>query len=112
LDSDPEYRDVPRAIDLITNDEHRQMLEFYLAPYEFNNPYYLPPGVSDEVLSAYRKAFESAIRDPAYLADLERMRQKLTPRDGADVANLVEKMFATPKSIIRKTIAATSPRPQ
>jgi tripartite-type tricarboxylate transporter receptor subunit TctC len=111
LESDPDYRDVPRAIDLITNDEHRQMLEFYLAPYEFNNPYYLPPGVSDEVLGAYRRAFETAIRDPGYIADLDRLRQKLTPRDGADVANLVEKMFATPKSIIQKTIAATSPQP-
>lgn len=109
LTADPQFPDVPRAIDLIKNDEHRQMLEFFLLPYEFNNPYYLPPGVSDEVLAVHRKAFQAAIRDPAYLADVQKRRQTVTPRDGEDVAKLVDKLFATPKSIIQKTIAATTP---
>src|SRR6266508_1276707 len=110
LSADPEFPDVPRAIDLITNDEHKQMLEFYLLPYEFNNPFMLPPGTSDEVLAAYRKAFEAAVRDPEYLAEAQKRKQTITPRTGEDVAKLVEKMFATPQAIVARTLEATTSR--
>jgi tripartite-type tricarboxylate transporter receptor subunit TctC len=109
LSADPEFPDVPRAADLIGDPDHRQMLDFFMLPYEFNNPFYLPPGVSDEVLAAYRVAFEAAIRDPSYLAEAAKRRQTITPRDGADVTNLVDKLLATPKAIVRRTIEATTP---
>jgi len=110
LTADPEFPDVPRAIDLLTNNEHRQMLEFYVLPYEFNNPFMLPPGVSDAVLAAYRKAFDSAVRDPAYLAEAQARKQTITPRTGDDVGRLVDLMFATPKTIVDRTIEATTPK--
>ena len=110
LSADPEFPDVPRAIDLITNDEHKQMLEFYLLPYEFNNPFMLPPGTPDEVLAAYRTAFAAAVRDPAYLAEAQARKQTITPRTGEHVAKLVEKMFATPQAIVARTLEATTSR--
>ena len=110
LSADAEFPAVPRAIDLIRNEEHRQMLEFYLLPYEFNNPFMLPPGTSDEALAAYRAAFEAAVRDPDYLAEAQKRRQTITPRSGDDVAALVDKMFATPRPIVERTIEATTPR--
>ena len=110
LTPDPEFPDVPRAIDLVKTQEHKQMLEFYVLPYEFNNPYYLPPGTSDEVLATYRKAFDAAVRDPGYLADTQKRKQTVTPRDGADVMKLVEQLLATPKPIVQKVIEATAPK--
>jgi tripartite-type tricarboxylate transporter receptor subunit TctC len=112
LSPDPEYSDVPRAIDLVKTAEHKQMLEFYVLPYEFNNPYYLPPGTPDDVLAVYRKAFDAAVRDPEYLADAQKRRQTVTPRDGADVTKLVEQLLATPKPIVQKVIEATAPPKQ
>lgn len=110
LSADPDYPDVPRAADLLTSDEERAMLEFFLLPYEFQNPFMLPPGASDDMLAAYRKAFDAAVKDPAYLADAEKRRQTVRPRTGPDVEALVARMFATPKPIIERTIDATEPK--
>lgn len=107
---DRDFPDVPRAIDLIKSDDARQMLEFFLLPYEFNNPYYLPPGAPDEALGVYRKAFDAVMADPAYRADALKRGQNLAPHTGGDVEKLVARLYAMPKEIVRKTIEATTPK--
>jgi hypothetical protein len=77
LTPDPEFPHVPRAADLITSHEHRQMLEFFLLPHEFSNPYYLPPGVSDEVVVA-----QAADRAPARRRRREPRRQAVRDAQG------------------------------
>jgi len=109
-DPAPEFPQVPKAMDLVKTDTERQMLELYLLPYEFNNPFYLPPGVSDEMVAGWRKAFDAAVADKAYQADAARRRQTVTPRDGADVEKLVNRMFAIPPDIVDRTIKATTPQ--
>jgi tripartite-type tricarboxylate transporter receptor subunit TctC len=109
LTADPDYPDVPRAADLIKSDDEKAMLEFFLIPYEFQNPFMLPPGAPDAALAAWRAAFDKAVADPAYRADALKRRQNVQPRTGPDVQSLVTAMFATPKAIIQRTIAATDP---
>jgi tripartite-type tricarboxylate transporter receptor subunit TctC len=109
MTSDREFAHVPRALDLLKTDEQRQMLEFYLLPYEFNNPYYLPPGSSDAALATYRKAFDAVIADPAYRDDATKRGQNLAPHTGVEVEKLVARLYAMPKEIIRRTIEATTP---
>lgn len=106
---DREFPNVPRAVDLIKSDEHRQMLEFFLLPYEFNNPFYLPPGAPDEALATYRKAFEAVMADPAYRADATKRGQNLAPHTGAEVEKLVARLYGMPKAIIQRTVEATTP---
>lgn len=109
LTADPEYPEVPRAVDFLSNAEDRAMLEFFLTPYEFQNPYMLPPGVPDTMLAAYRTAFDVAMQDPGYRADAEKRHQNIQARTGQDVESLVRKMFATPKAIIQRAVDATEP---
>jgi tripartite-type tricarboxylate transporter receptor subunit TctC len=106
---DREFAHVPRAVDLLKSDEQRQMLEFYLLPYEFNNPYYLPPSASDAALATYRKAFDAVMADPAYRADAIKRGQNLAPHTGPQVEKLVARLYSMPKEIVRRTIEATTP---
>lgn len=110
LTGDPEYPDVPRAFDLIKSDADRQILEFYLLPWEINHPLMLPPGSPDVALAAWRAAFDKAVADADYLADAAKRSQQINPRNGSEVASLVERLFATPKAIVERTNAATTPR--
>ncbi len=110
MTADSAFPNVPRAIDLIKSEDQRQMLEFYLLPYEFNNPYYLPPGTTDEALAAYRKAFDAVMRDAVYRAEAQKRGQNLAPHSGQEVEKLVARLFATPKPIIQRTIEATTPK--
>jgi tripartite-type tricarboxylate transporter receptor subunit TctC len=111
LTADPEYPAVPRAVDFISREADRQLLDLYLLPYEFNNPLMLPPGSSEEAYRAYRKAFDATMRDPAYLADAAKRLQKIAPRDGDDVASLASKLAATPHHLVQRMIEITSPGP-
>lgn len=110
LTKDPEFPDAPRAYDLLRNEDDKAMLEFFLLPYEFQNPYMLPPGTPDDALAAWRTAFDKAVADPAYQADTKKRRQNVHARDGADVTALVAKMYATPKAIIARTLKAIDPK--
>jgi tripartite-type tricarboxylate transporter receptor subunit TctC len=112
LVSDPEYPDVPRVADLVKSPADRQLLDLYLLPYEFNNPFMLPPGTPDDVLATYRKAFTAAVRDPDYRADAAKRRQSIDPRDGDDVTNLVRQLLATPPGVVKRMLAVTKPGPQ
>ena len=108
MTGDPEFPDVPRVFDLISEQGSRQMLEFYLLPWEFNHSFMLPPGVADSTLAAWRAAFDKAVKEPGYLADAEKRLQKIAARGGAEVQGLVDKLYETPKEVVDRTIAATS----
>lgn len=111
LTADPEFPGVPRAVDFISNEADRRILNLYLLPYEFNNPLMLPPGTTDDAYRAYRKAFDATVRDPAYLADVAKRLQRIAPRDGDDVAALAKKLVATPRQVVERMIAITAPGP-
>lgn len=110
MTGDPEIRHIPRVMEFVKTDEQRQMLEFFGLPYEFDNPYYLPPGAPADALAAWRKAFDAATRDLTYRAEARQRGQNIQPRDGADVTGLVAKLYAMPKAVVDRTIAATTPR--
>jgi tripartite-type tricarboxylate transporter receptor subunit TctC len=111
LTADPEFPSVPRAVDFISNDADRQILDLYLLPYEFNNPLMLPPGAAEDAYRAYRRAFEATVKDPAYRADVTARRQTIAPRDGDDVAGLAKKLVGTPRQVVHRMIEITSPGP-
>lgn len=110
MTGDPQISHVPRVIEFVKDVEQRRMLEFFGLPYEFDNPYYLPPGAPADALAAWRKAFDAATRDPAYRAEAQKRGQNIQPRDGADVTDLVAKLYSTPQDVIARTIAATTPQ--
>jgi tripartite-type tricarboxylate transporter receptor subunit TctC len=100
MTKDRDFADVPRLMDLISDERQKQMLEFLLLPYEFNNPLMLPPGAPDDALAVWRKAFQEAVADEAYLAEASARLQKISPHSGKDVEALVARMLATPPDII------------
>jgi tripartite-type tricarboxylate transporter receptor subunit TctC len=110
LDADPDYLDVRRVVDLLKTDEEQKMYELLVFPHEFGAPFMMPPGTSGGMLAVYRRAFDAAVRDPAYRAEAKKQGQDIQPRDGADVNGLLQKAFATPHAIIQRTIEAIKPR--
>lgn len=109
FDNDPEFPNLPRAIDQIKDPTDKAALEFFLLPYEFNNPFMLPPATPSDVVSMWRSAFAAAIADPAYRADAAKRQQDLSPKSGEEVAALVGKLYATPESVVKRTLDAISP---
>jgi tripartite-type tricarboxylate transporter receptor subunit TctC len=105
---DVDFPNVPKAVDLVKNDEARQALQFFQAPDEIQDPFFLPPETTDEVLAVYRKAFEETMRDRAYVADAEKRQQALSPRPGEEVEATIRGMYETPPAVIERVKRATT----
>src|SRR6185436_4817572 len=86
---------VPLIMDLVKTPQQREVLRVVFAGQVMGRPYLAPPGVPAERLAALRKAFMDTMRDPAFLADAQKLSIDIDPMDGKDIKALVEKIYKT-----------------
>ena len=109
LAKDPDFPQVPLALDLAPSAQDRAAMEFFLIPSAIQDPYMLPPGVPDYLVTAWRRGFDAAVADKGFLADVEKRHQDARPNNGEYVQKALEKMFAAPRPVIDRAIAMTTP---
>ncbi|MGE5537947.1 MAG: Bug family tripartite tricarboxylate transporter substrate binding protein [Gemmatimonas sp.] len=100
LKKDPDLPDVPRLIDLAQNEEQRVLFTFVSSVAAIERPFAAPPGVPAEALATWRSAFDQAVKDPALIAEAEKMNLDLDPQDGETVAKIVQSIISTPPAIV------------
>ena len=110
LKKHPELSDVPMILDLAKTDADRQALLLALARLEFGRPFFLPPNVPPERVEALRRAFDATMRDPAYLAETEKLKIDIEPLTGEQVASLIAEVFATPAETVARVRDAMGSR--
>lgn len=95
--------DVPLFLDLVKNSTDKAAIELYFARAETGKPYFGPPGMPPERLRTLRTAFDETVKDPEFLAEIE--RQKFDMRDpmtGAEIEAFVQRLSTTPKAAIMR----------
>jgi tripartite-type tricarboxylate transporter receptor subunit TctC len=98
----PALKGVPFVFDLARNAEERQVLEYLYAGQGIGRPFVAPPDLPPERLAMLRSAFDATMKDPEFIADANRSKLDLEPEDGAHLAALINKIYATPKPIIER----------
>jgi tripartite-type tricarboxylate transporter receptor subunit TctC len=106
LAREPKLGDVPFALDLVKNDEDRQVLALIFAKYVIGRPYFVAQGVPAERVEALRIAFDQTVRDPGLLADAQTQRLEISPMTGKDVQDLLIKLYHAPDAIVQQARAA------
>ena len=106
LKKHPELADVPLALDLAKTDADRQALMLALARLEYGRPFFLPPNVPAARLDALRRAFDATMKDPAYLAEADKLKIDVDPLSGEQVATLVAQVIRTPADTVARVRAA------
>ena len=66
-------------------------------------------GTPAEEIDILRKAFDETVGDPQFLADAERMRISIAPLGGAQVQDLIRKLYATPKPFVDRAKSVIKP---
>jgi tripartite-type tricarboxylate transporter receptor subunit TctC len=94
--------DVANAFDLAKSPEDKQFLLLTQGPWAFGRPILAPPGVPTDRVAAIRKAFEQMMRDPAFLADAERLKLEMRPMSADRVAELVAEIYKAPATVIER----------
>ncbi len=106
LKKNPELAGVPLALDLAKTDAERQALMLALARLEYGRPFFLPPNVPAARVAALRRAFDATMKDPAYLAEAEKLKIEVDPLSGEEVATLIEQVSRTPADTVARVRAA------
>jgi tripartite-type tricarboxylate transporter receptor subunit TctC len=110
LSPHPELTDVPMILDVAKTDADRQALRLALARLEFGRPFFLPPNVPPERVEALRRAFDATMRDPAFLAETEKLKIEVEPLTGEQVATLIAEAYATPVDTVARVRDAMGSR--
>jgi tripartite-type tricarboxylate transporter receptor subunit TctC len=103
---DKELPDVPLLTELAANDEQRQVLKLISAPAGLGHPYLAPPGVPPDRLAVLRAAFEATLKDPAFLADVDKLQIAIDPMSATEVARIVSDTINASPAVVAKARAA------
>jgi tripartite-type tricarboxylate transporter receptor subunit TctC len=98
----PELADIPTAVDLARNDEERQILSAIMAAAEVGSAFFTTPGVPADRLTALRRAFDATMKDPEFLAEVEKTRLAVSPMTGEDLQKLVAEVSDLSPALLEK----------
>ena len=97
----PELPDVPTIYELAPKDHDKQVLALIMASDTIARPFVAPPNVPAERLQALRDAFSATLRDPAFIAEAKKQDLELDPMDWKDMTKAIEKLYASPPSVVK-----------
>ncbi len=101
--------DAPLALDYAKSEADRRAMEVIFAATTIGWPSLLPPGVSDDMVKAYRTAYKAAMKDPAFLKDTKRRRLPVDPISGEEIHSILDRIYSFPAGdIARARTAYTS----
>ena len=98
----PELTGVPMVMDLAKTDAQRTAMRLLFARTEYARPYFLPPDVPAERVAALRRAFDATMKDPAFIADAQKLQLELSPMTGEALQALVGELARTPPEIVKR----------
>jgi tripartite-type tricarboxylate transporter receptor subunit TctC len=86
--------------DFATGDEQKQLLRLLNGGDEVGRPFIMAKDVPPERLAIIRKAFDDTVKDPAFLAEMEKQLFPVHPLTGDQAAKIVQELTAVPPAII------------
>jgi len=94
--------DVPPASKYAVTAEQKQMLGALEAPLQIGQAFYVAGEVPADRVVALRKAFQSMLVDPVFLADAKKQRIAINPRTNGQIEKVVAEVFKTPRDVMQK----------
>src|SRR5262245_56990994 len=112
LRKDPDLPDLPSALDFVSNNADRRVLELFFTQKTVARPVITPPGVPPERLAALRAAFAALGQDRDFLADAERSGLEAAALAGEAVDKIIALIAATPTELAERLTKAITPPSQ
>ena len=106
----PEMPDVPLILEIAKTPEQKQALDLALARLEFGRPFFLPPNVPADRVTAIRRAFDAVMKDPEFLAEADKLKIEVDPLTGEQVASLITEIYKTPATTVERVRDAMAPK--
>jgi len=101
----PEMSAVPTVLDIAGSAEGRQVLAFYISGAELGRSLLAPPGIPADRMKMLRAAFDAMLKDPDFLAEIEKSGQEFQPASGDEVQKLIQQAASAPREIVARAEA-------
>jgi tripartite-type tricarboxylate transporter receptor subunit TctC len=98
----PDLPNVPLIMEFVKTDEDRIMWTVALSMAQAGRPVAAPPGIPADLLKILRKAFDDTMKDPVFVADMERTGRDVSPETGESMEKLLAEVAAFPPAILSK----------
>jgi tripartite-type tricarboxylate transporter receptor subunit TctC len=102
----PDLKSVSTMFDLVRSEDIRQVWELIFTPKLMSRPFVLPPDVPPDRVAAIRTAFERMVKDPAFLADIAKMRYEISFIPAHESERLIKRVYSYPPAIVERMKAA------
>lgn len=100
LRKEPDLPEVPLFLDLVKDDAEREPTARFMShAVAIARPFAAPPGVPAERVEILRRAWDATMKDPAFLAEADKLGVEIDPLTGQQVQDIVENVLATPKPV-------------
>jgi tripartite-type tricarboxylate transporter receptor subunit TctC len=104
----PDLPDVPLMHELAKNEEDREVLRFISSDMGISRAVVTTPGVPKDRLDALRRAFDTMMKDPQFLAEAGKTKMDISPSTGEEAQAVAESMLnAKPRVLERARILMT-----
>jgi tripartite-type tricarboxylate transporter receptor subunit TctC len=110
LEKAPDLQQVPRLVDLADTPDAKAVFELLARTDGMGRPLLTTPDVPPERVAALRKAFDSMVKDPEFLADASKMGEDVAPNSGESLQRIVADVLAAPKQAFDLLSAALAKR--
>jgi hypothetical protein len=97
---EPEVKDLPLIADVLKKDPDKlAAYKSWVATYEFQRPYSVPPGTPKERVQLLRTAFANTLKDPEFVAEAKKVKLEVTHTSGEEIDKYVDEVLSiTPKA--------------
>ena len=106
---DPAFSQVPLMHELAKTTEQRQILNLLSLPPALGRPFFTAPDVPAERAVALRQAFESTMKDEAFLKEARQLNLEMNPFGGERAAKIVNDTINVSPELVAKSKAILEP---
>jgi len=96
-DMDPS---VPWGAAIAPTPHARDLIKFILGAGEVGRPYMMSLAVPADRVKVIRDAFDKSVKDPAFVAEADKLRLPVSPKNGAESLKVVEDLYAVPDDLV------------
>ncbi len=101
----PELPNVPLVLDLMRNEEERQIASLISLPTAIGYSHWLGPDAPADRVKVLREAYARTVADPAFVADAEKQNLQVRPKTATEIEALVSRATAAPEAVRKRTAA-------
>ena len=106
LKKHPELAEIPTVVELARNDEERQILRAVMNASEIGTAYFTSPGVPADRVSALRRAFDTTMKDPEFLAEAAKLKLGVNSITGEELQKAVAEVGSLSPQMVERIRAA------